>query len=388
MRRVAAAIAGVLSVPCLHSWAAAQQQDTGGQLLSGLELRPTIAVTGGFDSNPQEEADGEGSPFARLDLGLRATLGEEDGTQAILELEGILIEFLDSEEERQHEYTAEFELAHQVDEDLRLSAGLLHEGENLTDPPTRFTEAWSRVEAEVGRFEIDLRGRVNEYRELVDRAEIVEDDLEVFDFRSAAAELRTTFDTGRSFEPLLRARVTGFDYLEQRPGKPNRDAVEYSMMAGVEVEPADDLQIEAGLRRTERFFDEPGAGSYARIGPDVRVTWDPNDRLSLSASYGHYFGEPTFEEVLVLDTTFLEVDASWQASERLRLTGGAVLSEEEEVGTGVRNVEWEAHADARWLLRERLYLLAAARVAREVPGDPDADGFRRTIVRAGLESTF
>lgn len=390
MQRAAAAAAALVPMLCLAAAAAAAQEEepARNQLLPGLDLRPTVGVSAGYDTNPRELPDGGGSAFTRLDLGLRASLGEESGTQAVLNLQGNLVKFLRSGEDMQHELLAELEVGHVVSDELRLSLGVMHQRDGQDDPATTFSEAWAQAEADLGRVDLTLRGAVAEYRERVDRAEIVELDLEVYDYRTAAAEVRAMFDTGTRVAPLVRGRVVAIDYLERRPGKPERDALEHSVMAGAAITLSDALFVEGGLRHTQRIFDDPGAGSYSRIGPDVEIAWEPTEELRLTAAYGHYFGEPSHEEVLVLDATFAQLDVAYQASERLRLAGGAVFTDEKEVGTPFHTRRWEAYADARWLLRERLHLIAAARLEQERPQDPEADAYRRVIVRAGLESTF
>jgi hypothetical protein len=389
MQRAAAAVAALVPMLCLAAVAAAQEEESApNQLLAGLDLRPTVGVSAGYDTNPRELPDGPGSAFTRLDLGLRASFGEETGTQAILNLQGNLVKFLRSEEDMQHELLAELEVGHVVSDELRVSLGAMHQRDGQDDPATTFSEAWAQAEADLGRVDLTLRGAVAEYRERVDRAEIVELDLEVYDYRTAAAEVRAMFETGTRVAPLVRGRVATIDYLERRPGKPERDALEHSVLAGAAITLADALFIEGGLRHTQRVFDDPGAGSYSRIGPDVEITWEPSEELRLTAAYGHYFGEPNHEDVLVLDASFAQLDVAYQVSERLRLAGGAVFTDEKEVGTPFHTRRWEAHADARWLLRERLHLIAAARLEQERPQDPEADAYRRVIVRAGLESTF
>jgi hypothetical protein len=391
MPRTAAALAPFLAILCLAAAATAQeaQEEPVRQPLVGdLDLRPTVGVSAGYDTNPRESPDGRGSAFTRLDLGLRASLGEESGTQAVLNLQGNVVKFLRSEEDIQHELLAELEVGHAVSDELRLSFGAMHQRDDRDDPATTLSEAWAQAEADLGRVDLTLRGAVAEYRERVDRAEIVELDLEVYDYRTAAAEVRAMLDTGTRVAPLVRGRVAAIDYLERRPGKPERDALEHSVLAGAAITLSDALFIEGGLRHTQRIFDDPGAGSYSRIGPDVEITWEPSEELRLTAAYGHYFGEPNHEDVLVLDATFAQLDVAYQASERLRLAGGAVFTDEKEVGTPFHTRRWEAYADARWLLRERLHLIAAARLEQERPQDPESDAYRRVIVRAGLESTF
>ena len=233
-----------------------------------------------------------------------------------------------------------------------------------------------------------LRGAVAEYRERVSRADVVELDLEIYDYRTATAALRAALDSDRRVAPLLRGRVAAIDYLERRPGKPERDALEHSVMAGAAVTLSDALFIELGLRRTERVFDAPDVGSHARLGPDVEVTWRPSDELRLTAAYGHAFSEPSEEAVRVVDASVARLDAEYTPGERLALHGGVSLTEEKHVGTGGRTRRWDASADARWLLRERLYLIAAARYEEELglrydqldryvltgsSGDPTAD---------------
>ena len=390
MPRTAAATAGLLPILCFLGTASAQEDAPAAHLPPGFELRSTFAVTGGFDSNPEElpENEADGSAFVQTDLALRATLGDETRTQLRIDLEGSAVKFLESEFATQHEAEAELEVRHVVSDELLLSAGLFHERDNTDDPPTLFSEAWGRAEAELGRLDLDVRGAVAEYHERIEAEEIVEFDLENFDYRVATAELRATLDTATAIAPLVRGRVGAFDYHEQRPGKPDRDALEHSVLAGAVVTFSDALVAELGLRRTQRDFEEPGAGSYSRLGPDIYVVWDPTDRLRLTAAYGHYFSEPDFEDVLVIDTTFAELDVEYEANERLTIAGGASLLDEEAIGTGFETRTWRAYANARWLLREHLLLIAAARFEQEEPEEPEVYGFRRVVVRAGLEASF
>lgn len=357
-------------------------------LSSLFDLRGTIAVSSGYDSNPDEAAEADGSAFVRLDAEGELAFGEEDGLRGSIGFDGSLIRFSDDTFGTDHEYLAEASVEYALTDSVDVALGGFRYEDGTDDPATLEEEIWASVKRAGALFDLDFRGSVNEYKENIDRAEVEDDDLEVFDYRTYSGTLKSRLLTASPVRPVAELRLSRLDYLERRPGKPERDATEYSIMAGLQFEATQTLRVQLGLRGNERFFDVGGTDSHTNIGPDIQIEWAPGDSLSVDFSLVRGFEEAAYEEGLIRDVTSAEIDAAYQATERLSLGAGGKVSAVEEVGAAYRKTELEAHGDVRWKLRDNVNLLLEGYVLREIRHDDADESFTRGVVRAGLEASL
>ena len=360
------------------------------ELISTFELRGTLGLSAGVDSNPGEAADpeAEGSAFGRVDGEIHIRVGEDGATRAFVDIEGAAVNYADGTFDEEHRYEVDVELRQPLGESLEISLGAERDKDATDDPPTTSDEIWGQVAADTPLVKSEVRGTISEYREDIDPAEIAADDLEVFDERTYSAELHAELNTGSILKPVVKARVSAIDYLERRPGKPERDATEYSAVAAIAVQVEDNLTVQLGLRRNERFFEAEGIGSYSSIGPDVEIEWEPNDRASVQLWLNRGFEEPSLEDGFIRDVRSAGADWTYRVTDRLRLKGGASAAEKREIGTDYHKTDLEGYAEGRFALREGVDLLLGAYIDHEIRhDDPDGD-FTRSALRTGLEASF
>lgn len=381
------ALAVILVVGAATAPAGAEMPDAS-DLLSVLQMRGTIGLSVGVDSNPEEESSGKGSSFTRIEGKTSLQIGDDEGTRAVLDVDGAAITYTDGTVDQDYWYSIDLEIAQPLRDGLEFSLGASRYEDATSDPTTTDQEVWTQASVATSAVDFDLRGSIGEYREEIDRAEIEADDLEVFDYRSYSGRGRAELHTGSPVSPVGEVQVSALDYLERRPGKPERDALQISVMAGARLKVADNATIQLGLRRNERFFDAVGAGSQVTFGPDVEIEWEPNERISLEFSIDRTFDEPTREDGLVRDTIKAGLDWTYRASDKLRLSGGASVKRTKEAGTEYYKSELEAHADARFALRNHVDLLVEGFFDTEARRDDPSRDFGRASVRAGIEASF
>ena len=357
-------------------------------LFPAFEIRGTLGLSAGADSNPDEVPEPEASGFGRLDGEIHVEIGEGDGFRAFADAEGAAQTYTDGSLGEEYRYEVDIELRQPLGETLEFSLGAERAEDTTDDPPTTSHDVWGQMAVETAIVLVELRGTIRDYREDMPRAEIVADDLEVFDERAYSVRLRSQLNIGAPIRPMAEARVSAVDYLERRPGKPARDAIEYSLAAGVAVDINDGLAVQLGLRRNERFFEAEDAGSHSNFGPDLEVEWSPNDRVHVLVWMYRGFAEPSFEDGLIRDLSVAGIEWSYDATDRLRFDGGLGAADEEEVGTDYHKLELDGYAEGRFALRDGVDLLLGAYFDHEIRYDDPGDGFTRVAARAGLEASF
>lgn len=382
-------VAGVTSAAADQEAAKAEPEAWQEEVLSGFDFDATLGASVGFDSNPAGDADGEGTFFNRLDLTQSLVLGEDGETQAFVDFEGNLIRYFGGPREVDHEYSARLEVYRPLTDNVSLSVGVLHQKDATDDPASALTELWTSVAADLDVVRWDARLAVGDDRDFVDSREIRLFDLEVFDHVYGTGEIRTEIDTDSRFAPVLETRLTALDYQVPRPGKPDRDATEYSLMAGMEIDAPRDLRFQIAARRNERFFDDRRFEAYDSTGLDLEAGWTPDNDVTFEASYERSLDEPLSEEGSVLDVAETTLEIYYPITDRVNLRAEATHTTEKEIGTEYRLAEIEAEAELRWSLRDNLAVLLAGEAGREVVDDATgSETTDRGIIRAGLEATF
>lgn len=358
------------------------------EFASHFDLRGTIGFSAGVDSNPEEESDGEGSAFGRTDGEIEIQLGESGEPNVTLTIDGAAVRFTDGRAEDDYRYAVDLEIEHPISEGVEISAGASRDRDATSEPTTTDDEVWAELAADAGIVHFEIRGTVSEYRESIAMAEIEAEDLEVFDYRSYQVGLRAEFDISGRVTPILEQEASAIDYLDRRPGKPERDAFEHSVLVGARAELTENTAVQIGVRGITRSFEADGVETEFTLAPDVEIEWQPNDRTSIELSAGRSFDEPTREEGSVRDEAKVELDWSYRATDRLRFNGGASISRTVELQTPYRKIEFEGFAAARYALRENLDALVEAYLDNESRRDDPGSDFTRAIVRAGLEGSF
>lgn len=345
-----------------------------------IRLRPSIEIAYGAETNYFEDAGvNELTKVLRTRAGMKFGNSEE----ADLQVEGEAFasrDHLSGANSRPVDtFGGEINFTKKIGDSAESNFGAAYEAEDFSDPPTRTASAYSGMRGEMAKFEWEIRSTFLAYREDISQAEIEEEDLEDFDRNETGSILRVAYSFTDALKPFAELQYGGIDYLNNRPGFPQRDSLRLRAAIGVGYEIADKLEAEfAVVHESRSFRSAPDYDGDALFSPVASLTWTPVEWLTLLASYDRTFEDTTNDDSYVYDTQTIILGAEVRPVETVKAEVGAQWTIYDEKPVDRREQETMYSGRLAWLPQPGMeYYVSASATQyryRETPED-DYDNY-------------
>lgn len=348
---------------------------------SSFTQTPYAALSTGYDSNPDQEVNGEGSGFNQGNLGLR--LGYEQGsTEVDFRLEGIYRELWDNEDPDRWRYRASIDVETGLTEDGKLELGLKRTGDAILLPPTTTDNAYAAVRHETKALELRLESFAERER---NGSGDDEDDYHKFGVRNRSKALPK-----EKLSPFLKVEYAYVEFPNQDTSFADKNGHDIAAIAGLSWQPSSKLRIDLGGRFNIRLLEDDDTSHYENGFIEFDLEWQPTDDITLTAAIERRLDEPSTDEGVVEDETNYRAGLSWQVAERILFETKASYKREKEIGAGEIKNEWEAEAKISYDLTDdfRLFTEAGFLWNREKTSGEPAETFDQLVIAGGVETTF
>jgi opacity protein-like surface antigen len=351
-----------------------------------LKFRPSLALSSGYATNPDEEADGEGSIFTRGDL--RLDLSKKLKKSNIgFDIRGTAVDYHDLRDSTRWRYVAKFTADAELNDTDSLDFEAVRDDDALFDPRTIEHTAKLTWERKGKTVETRLRGSF-EQEDIV-----LEDDDEdnKFDYYLPAVEGRLLFMPKSKISPFVLARAGVVRHPNQGASSTDRSGFDYSAIAGLRWKPSDEFEVSVGGRYNLRDVEDKDIPHHDNAFVDARLTWTPNDKFEYEASIERKNDAPSADGSIVADTTTYEASFTWKPTDEWEIEAIGSYEREKEIGGEEVQDTIEFDSTASYKIGEATKLFANFRHFFEKDRDTstgEREKVRNTVVRLGVESTF
>ena len=375
----------------VNQWESSEQDDTKDSVdktdKPDKNYSANIAGSMGYDSNLDEEVGGRSAAFQRYDVDASYRHKGDDG-EIRFDFDGSAKRFFDVEEDDQWRYQVGI-VGERNYEKEKITIGINREHDTLNEDDTTTNEAYLQIDRN-GRFaNLRMRGTLEHETASFDQDD--EDEptsAPTFVERSIETEVRILPD--RTLSPFLRATISGVSFQNQDEDDLNRNAGNYSAVAGISIKPNDRFRLDIGGRINLRHFDDQDLATETNAFLDVRLAWNPNDDLEVTGSVTRELDNPDNIDSVFSDSTTYEAALEWQATEKTSVELSAELSETRDSDSEDTTKELTVSGKLSQQVHDNLSLFVALDQlwARESESEEPPQKYQRTEIRTGLEVEF
>lgn len=347
-----------------------------------LKLRPSFAVSSGYASNPDEEVDGEDSAFIRTDAGLEISKKFKRGEIGFA-IRGQLVDYFDLADPLRWNYKTKATGDWEVTKEDTLTFEAEREHDALFDPETvdhKANAAWTHKTKDY-----DFR-----FRGLFESEDLVLDDDDSdneFDYVKPALEARLRLMPEAKLSPFVLLRAAIVHHPTQDETLIDRDARDYSVIAGVRWRPNDKFTAEIGGRYNLRELDDVDIPRHDNAFVEANLIWEPSDKFEFELRIERQNDEPSAEGSVVADTTTYEASVTYKPAEKWRLEAIASYEREKEIGGEEVQDTFEYDATAAYGVNDNVDLFVNFRQFYEIDRDffdDTREETSNTVIRAGV----
>ncbi len=308
---------------CAPAAFAADAQDAA-EASRSWKIKPSLTVSGGYATNPDEEEEPEPSLLAEYSAALEVT-HEIENVESTLKLEATSLDYFDLEDNSRRAY----EVSGSTKITLDGNSVINIEGARLDDglSGSRVVEHEASAKWETSGDKAGFSAAA-----LFESEDNIDEDDNDEDFYKPQAEVRVDFNPKGMISPFLKARAGLVRYPRQEDADVNRDGKDYSLIAGAVFKPTDKLEIELGGRYNLRTLDEAEIPQHSNGFVEANLAWSPADALELEAAIVRSLKEPSASSAVVRDSTEYTAGATWKPSEKLTFELSGAYERKEEIG--------------------------------------------------------
>lgn len=324
--------------------AAAQSNDTSGftfQPGPGLTViwRPYAEVETGYDSNLDNEVNGEGSWFEKLETGgsLKAT---REGQTYYFTFKARDAHFNDLDVSNRWE--------------IKTSADATFD---LSDTDTlNFTAAYHRDFFSIDRANVyssdaEYSRRTDDYRFRFQVRSTVEQNLssepqgndsldvfqatrgEAYDFSRTEGYTTLLTNTRGVLQPFVIYDLAWLDYFGQVSNPLiDRNALDQHGVAGLRFQPSESFRVDLGARANYRDFEDSVTTDFTSVYPDVNIYWQPMDTVKVTALLERVIKEPSTSFGLADDVRTVGMTFDWNVTPTWLLSMAGYYDRVEAIG--------------------------------------------------------
>lgn len=353
--------------------------------LNGIAFTPKVGSLLGYSTNPDEVPDGESSAFVRYDAGLEAAM-KAGASRLKMEVNGTLVKYEDLDKDLRWLYEAKASGETKITKSDILEYDLRHRRDNLDD---RYDELSHRARAfwthTADEMEVKL-GAVFRNKDFLEPASHNE-----FDYLSPGAELTLRAFPNGQVSPFAVLRAARLDYLNQVESIIDRDAMNYSVTAGVQWQPVKTFELSFGGRYNLRDVEDKDFDLIDNVFADLQLRWSPSDRFDIKAAVWRELAEPYKSNGVAADQITSELQLAFEPAERIRLEGKGSIQWEHEIGSNVDSMDYEVSATGYYEVNSSLRAYLRGRQLWENDRNTARNENERSTTTefiAGIETTF
>ncbi|WP_107967139.1 outer membrane beta-barrel protein [Sphingomonas oleivorans] len=385
------------------------------------------SVAGGYDNNPDEIEDRTGTSVIRADTSL---LLRHDGDSVSINgrATGALLDTTKIKEPNRYLYDVQLETSYSPLDGLSVVLDGEREYDALGDPTSIYDQASAGLELETETIGFALHGGFEQLRYKLrnmsdgseeeedgedgeeededededeediggsptgDRIQEIDDPalLASLNYRRITAEARLDLMTDSAIAPFVNVRAAKVTFPDPLPDVPSRNARDYVVIAGVVLQPVEELELTLGGRWNHRTFRSGAFSSVEKRFVEAGISYQPSDKFELTGSVERAFEEPGYDDARVRDAKNFELELKAAPTTLWYLALDASYSRGREIGAAVSDREFEVGAELTIRLAGSLSLFGRCRHLHYKARSEGETMFeyQRTLGHIGLKAIF
>ena len=409
---LAAAILGAMAAAAPFSAALAQQdkevqraeqatQQQSQQTFSTGGMRwafkPYVESEAGYDSNPDNSFDEDGTSLLKLEAGFKAT-AETESEFYKLAVRGRFIDYHDLPEDIRHR--ADFRAS--LDTTIVLS-----KSETLYAGTYFLRDLISLARADIGNSYLEYALKKDDFRVKLQAKSHVEHNFDndsqlagesfdnfsvsrarAFDYARSDGQINVLTFTRSWLQPFAIFDYGNINYYNQVAGASiDRDANEFYAIGGIRLQPASNFRIDAGYRYNYRDMDDQNFSQEEKGYIDLNVFWKPIDTLKVTGIVERHFDEPSSSFGIVEDVKSYGTVVDWDFARDWRLTATGFYDREETVGVDRLDKKYTGTLAVTHYTSQNMEVFLST-LFKHVEEDFTGDSYNRYKVGAGVRLKF
>ena len=328
----------------------------GYKVMDGVVIIPEIRVEGGYDSNFDEFFPEEGSSYGLIDGSFLLGYIKED--QAVtLTFKGSYDRFSELKPEDRWDAGVNLDTYYRLSPNLEYSSSLFYYRDEISLINSETFSSHSKLDYTAETFTAYIQSESYKLRYIGDEPDLSFLDASQRPFlRNGAFNVeRSEISGGGVWGPdrlvgLYGSAGIGVSDFTDQPDvtRLDRDASEFWLIGGVRLNLSPYLLAELGWRYNERDIKDRVIGNYDSNGFDAKITWVPNDYLTIVFEADKFFAEPSAAFSVVADVERYEIRASIKTSTRSDLDIYASHELRREIGSNLKYEEETIGAEYRY----------------------------------------
>lgn len=367
----------------------------GYKVMDGVVIIPELRVEGGYDSNFDEFIREEGSSYGLVDGSLLFGYIKED--QAItLGIKSSYDRFSELTPKDRWDAGVNLDTYYRISPNLEYSSGLFYLRDEINLINSETFSSHSKLDYTTEAYTAFISTESYKLRYIGDEPNLSNVALSERPFiRNRAFNIeRTEVRGGGVWGPdrlvgLYGSAGFGLSNYTDQPDESrlNRDATEFWLIGGVRLNLSPYLLAELGWRYNDRDIDDRVIGSYDSHGFDSKITWAPNDFLTVVFEADRFLAEPSASFAVVADVTRYEVRATIQPTSRSYIDLFATRELRREIGSNLKYEEEAIGAEYRYQLTSTRQFYVTALYEETVEGCFCTD-YNRFQIGVGYKINF
>jgi opacity protein-like surface antigen len=368
---------------CVTATAAAADADSADGADKSWTIRPSLTVSGGYATNPDEEE--EPLPSLTAEYAAKLEISHEiENVESELTLEATSLDYFDLEDNsrRAYEISGSTRIDLGGDSFLSFEAGRLDDG--LSGSRIVEHEASAKWEKTGKKASITVSA-------LFESTDNIDEDDNDEDYYKPQLETRLDFNAEGMISPFVTGRAGFVRYPRQEDADVNRDGKDYSLIAGAKFKPTDKLKLELGGRYNLRTLDEADIAKHDNVFVEANLSWSPTDTLELEAAIVRSLKEPTAGSAIVRDSTEYSAGLTWKPMEKLEFELSGSHERKEDIGAEEVELENSLEAGLSYAVNSHLTVFGA--ISHDWTQETDLTTgevfkFDNTEVKVGMTTSF
>lgn len=319
----------------------------GYKVMDGVVVIPELRVEGGYDSNFDGFTQEEGSSYGLIDGSLLFGYIKED--QAVtLSIKSSYDRFSELNPKDRWDAGVNLDTYYRLSPNLEYSSGLFYLRDEINLINSETFSSHSKLDYTAENFTAYLSSESYKLRYIGDEPDLSNiDPSERIFIRNPAFNIeRTEVRGGGVWGPdrlvgLYGSAGFGISNYTDQPDETriNRDANEFWLIGGVRLNLSPYLRAELGWRYNDRDIEDRVIGDYDSHGFDSKITWVPNDYLTIVFEADRFLAEPSATFAVVADVRRYEIRATIKPTARSDIDVFATRELRREIGSNLRYEE-------------------------------------------------
>lgn len=360
-----------------------------------IRWRPYVETEAGYDSNPDNLFDEDGTNFVKVESGLKTTLERANQYYALL-LKGRYLDYMNIEDDSsRQDFKAALDTTFTLSPNATLSAGSYFLRDLISPARADIFHSYADYAYRTDDFRVKLLGKNHTEHNFDTDVQGTDtfDDFVVsraraFDHSRSDGQVSVLAFTRAMFQPFVIYDFGHIDFYNQTAGASiDRDAREHFGVAGLRFQPDRNFRIDVGYRLNNRDFDDRTVDKSRTDYIDVNMFWQPVESFRLTAVVERYFDESTSSFGLVDDVRTYGTTFDWTLAPDWRLAGTVYYDRENAVGDDVRYKKLTSTLSLTHDINQHLEIFLSG-LGKWVTEDVSDDSYERYKIGSGLRYKF